>query len=180
MFEAAMSRGEPKSLSRRDVLFGLVNRFRGAPEKGRNVAGIDPDLLQAESAIAGGDYAAAVTSLRACLAKSPEQAQARAKLGYCLYKGGRHIQAACELNRVLKKKDDNFSALYLGLVQARLGRLDAAVAAWKRYFNPDLPTLQRELNLQMALIASETPPTAEEVVASIETAIADCPDGLAS
>lgn len=159
------------SYSRRDLLFGLVNRVRGRTEEAQSVSGLDASAMKGDTALGEGDVGQAVLCYRQCLHKAPEQDEVRAKLGYCHYRQGRYVQAACELTRVLRKHDDNLAALYLGLTQARLGRMDEAVAAFKRYFNPQALAVQREVNLQLALLETSEPPAAEQVVAAIEEAI---------
>ena len=137
-------------ISRRDLLLGVVNRFRGTEENAQTISGIQPDQLEGDKCLAEGDVNQAITAYRACLQKAPEHKEARAKLGYCLYKQERYVQAACEFKRILGKGKDNFSSLYLGLCHAHKGDLSKAVNAWNGYFNPNRPEIMREINVHVA------------------------------
>lgn len=167
-----MSRSD-RTCSRRDLLFGLFQRMRGPSEAPPVVSGVDGKALSGDAAMASGELGQAVMAYRQCLHQAPEQAEVRAKLGHCLYRQGRYVQASCEFTRVLRQKEDNLSALYLGLAQARLGRQEEAVAALRRYFNPQAVAVQREVNLQLALLETSAPPELERVVAAIEEALAE-------
>lgn len=141
-------------VSRRNLLLGLVNRFRGPEESGGQVTGIAPESLQADALARGGEYAQAAAAYRSILEQSPEAHDIRAKLGWCLYKAGKIVQAKVELQRVLRKAESRLAALYLGLCLAREGRLDAALKPWQGYFNPDEPEIMREINLIRARLES--------------------------
>ncbi len=159
-------------VSRRNLLLGLVNRFRGPEESGGQVTGIAPETLQADALARGGEYAQAASAYRDVLAQSPEAHDIRAKLGWCLYKSGKIVQAKVELQRVLRKAESRLASLYLGLCLAREDRLDAALESWKSYFNPDEPEIMREINLIRARLESgqtlEPQATADQVEAAAD------------
>ncbi|EGJ50612.1 tetratricopeptide repeat protein [Desulfocurvibacter africanus] len=141
-------------VSRRGLLLGLVNRFRGPEEAGGQVTGIAPESLQADALAGSGEYAQAAAAYRCILEQSPEAHDIRAKLGWCLYKAGRIVQAKVELQRVLRKAESRLASLYLGLCLTREGKLEAALKAWQNYFNPDEPEIMREINLIRARLES--------------------------
>jgi tetratricopeptide (TPR) repeat protein len=73
---------------------------------------------------------------RAALDADPNLVEARVRLGYVLVTLGRHEEAVAELQRALAQPPDPrvhyLAALFLGGAQARLGRRDAARAAYER------------------------------------------------
>lgn len=161
---------KPKTYSRRDFLFGMINRYRSDAFWGEST-GYDPGTREADAYLKAGDFAKGAELLEEMLSKSPDHIQARQKLAYCYLKTDKAEQAASELNKVLQRgREDNFTFLYLGLALAKLGRLGDAVETWKNYFNVDRPLIQRALNLQIALYDSDAA-TPEDMVQSIEQAI---------
>lgn len=160
-----------KTLSRRQLLFGGLGRIKDkvAPDKPLHM---DADLNEGDRLLAAREYPGAAACYRKCLARSPENPVARGRLGYCRMREGRLDDAVRELGQVLEKNPkDNFARLYLGLAQAMRGDLTAAADAWREYFNPSQLTLQREINIQTALMQTDVPPTPEEVVKAVEEAI---------
>lgn len=178
-----------KPLSRRDFLFGGLRKLRGeddAPKKQDFAAlaaatqGVTKDEAQEAKAAFGrgneayavADYTAAIPEYRQCVKLFPAHLEARKRLGYCLYRTGQFIQARVEFDRVLREtKKDNYSALYLGLTYAQMGKVEKAVAAWRQYYNTDEVRIMRELNLQIALLESPEKPDLADVVEEIEEAI---------
>lgn len=180
-----------KPLSRRDFLFGGLRKLRGEDEdsepKKQDFAllaaateGVTQDeatqakeaFIRANKCYAIADYEGAVPEYRQCVRLFPAHLEARKKLGYCLYRLEQNVQAKVEFERVLREaKKDNYCALYLGLTQARLGKADKAIAAWKQYFNPEEVRIMRELNLQIALLESPEKPDLPDVIEQIEEAI---------
>jgi tetratricopeptide (TPR) repeat protein len=168
-----------ESISRRDLLFGAVKKLRREDEwreireeeqaKSRETANL---LQEGNQLLEQGDYEAAIEKFRACVAKDTTFLEARRRLGYCLYRTGKYIQARVEFERVLyTRKKDNFSSLYLGLCMARLGKADKAAVVWKGYFNPDEIAIQRELNLQAAMLETENPPEPGEMADAVEEVV---------
>lgn len=180
-----MSEKKKAPLSRRDFLFGGLRKLRGddrpeAPALAAATQGVAPDaarqakeaFVRGNQSYAGAEYAAAIPEYRECVRLFPAHLEARKRLGYCLYRTGQFVQARTEFERVIREaKADNFSALYLGLTFARMGRGEKAVAAWRQYRNTDEVRIMRELNLQMALLESPEKPDLGDVVAEVEETI---------
>lgn len=137
-------------VSRRDLLFGLVNRLRGPAEDGRQLSSLAAQEIEADNLAATGDYAKATQVYRSLLVAHPQLAEARAKLGRCLYASGRLVQAKVELLRARREGAGPAAVLYLGLCLAREGYLGKAAVAWKDYFNAERPELMREINVFLA------------------------------
>lgn len=163
-------------LSRRELLFGAVKRLRRDEEwreireeeraKDKRTTTL---LMEGNKHLEHGDYKAAAEQYRACVKHESGFLEAHRRLGYCLYRLGRYIQAKVEFERVLyNRNSDNFSCLYLGLCLARLGKAEKAAAVWKNYFNPDEIDIQREINVQLALLETDHPPSPEEMSDAVE------------
>lgn len=157
-------------MSRRNLLLGVVNRFRGSEESGGQVTGIAPESLRADALADRGEYLEAAAAYRSILEESPEAHDIRAKLGWCLYKAGKLVQAKVEFQRVLRKSESRLATLHLGLCLAREGRLEDALKAWEGYFNPDEPGIMREINWIKARMETSEPPTAIEAADLVEAA----------
>lgn len=166
-------------LSRRDLLFGAVKRLKREDEweeireQERTKSRRSFELLEeGNKLLSEGDFEAAAQKFRSLLEERPDLEEARRLLGYSLYRIGRYIQARVEFERVLYTGEgDNFSSLYLGLCLARMGMREKAVSAWKGYFNADEIDIQRELNLQAALMETGDAPSAEEMAETVEAVI---------
>jgi tetratricopeptide (TPR) repeat protein len=168
---------EEIDVSRRRLLFGFLDRARGveaAPVAAASQTA--PVLAQANAAFAAGDFAAAAGLYKSFLQDESANAEARQRFGECLYRQGQHIQAKIEFERLLQKnRKDNRAILFLGLVLARLDRVQKAAVVWKLFFDPRNVTLQRELNLQIALVESageEQLPNAASVAEAVERVLA--------
>ena len=160
-----------KSFTRRDILFGLKNRFKQTESPLRTTE-IDGSAREVNALIREERFSEATALLRQTLKKSPDHLQAGQKLGYCLMKLGELERAAAVLGQVLLiRPRDNFSNLYLGLIRAKEEDLESALAHWKNYFNVDQPIIQRALNLQLALHESGGPTSPSEAAEHIEQAI---------
>jgi tetratricopeptide (TPR) repeat protein len=180
---------ERSGFSRRDILFGGLRRVREnlgevaqmvkpepkastAPAPKPGDGGLPGRLAEGHAAYNACEYEAAVVAYRDCCQLDPEHADARRRLGYCLYRSGQFLQAKVELERALRiLGKDNFTALYLGLCYARLDRAAEAVAAWREYFNANEVRIMREINLQAALLESPEPPLAADAADALEEAI---------
>ncbi|WP_027178929.1 tetratricopeptide repeat protein [Maridesulfovibrio bastinii] len=170
-----------RRLSRRGFLFGGLRKLKERENPNtvsKPIAARELDLeLLAEGNVAyeNGRYAEAAEKYKTFVRIEPENSDARKRLGHCLYLEGKYIQARVELSRALKiLGKDNFSSLYLGLCFCRMGRGSDAVASWKGYFNPNKIEIQREVNLQLAMI--ETDPETDLAVCAdmVEKALSDC------
>lgn len=167
------------SISRRDLLFGGIKKLRREEEwrelredqqtKNRQAAGV---LEEGNMLLERGDYQGAAEKYRVCLKEDSSFLEAHRRLGYCLYRLEQYIQAKVEFERVLYNRNrDNFSSLYLGLCLARLGKPEKAAEAWKGYFNPEEIHIQREINLQLAMLETGRPPSAKEMAEAVEDAV---------
>jgi len=148
---------EEIDVKRRRLLFGFMDKLRGAPEATpmATASQLAPVLAEANAAFAAGSWEAAIPHYREFLEAERENPEARQRLGECLYRLGRYIPAKVEFERILQKnRQNNLAILYLGLVMARLERVQKAAVIWKLFFDPHNVPLQRELNLQIALVES--------------------------
>jgi len=166
-------------MSRRELLFGAVKKLRREDEwqevreqeqaKSKKAASI---LEQGNTLLENGDYEGAAEKYRALIKEDSSFLEAHRRLGYCLYRLGKHIQAKVEFERVLyHKKRDNFCNLYLGLVLARLNKPEKAAVVWKNYFNPDELDISREINIQLALLETEEAPEPQAMADAVEDVV---------
>lgn len=172
---------QDKRFSRRDILFGGLRKLRAwggdqdpvpAGQAAPPASEMARRLAAGHAAFKRSDHAAAAEEYLACTRLDPDHADARRRLGYCLYRQGRYVQARVELDRALRiLGKDNFASLYLGLTLARMGRPADAVAAWRAYYNPDEVRIMRELNLQIALLESPEPPLAATAADAVDEAV---------
>lgn len=168
---------EEIDVSRRRLLFGFLDRARGVEAAPMAAASqTAPVLAQANAAYAAGDFAAAAGLYKAFLQDESGNDEARQRFGESLYRQGQYIQAKIEFERLLQKnRKNNRAILFLGLVLVRLDRVQKALVVWKLYSDPHNVTLQRELNLQIALVESageEQPPNAATVAEAVERVLA--------
>ena len=155
---------EEIDVKRRRLLFGFMDTLRGKsePEPMATASQTAPILAEANAAFAAGSWEAALAPFRTFLEAERENVEARQRLGECLYNLGRYIPAKVEFERILQRnRSNNRAILFLGLVLARLERVQKAAVVWKLYFDPHNVTLQRELNLQIALVESAVVPVVE-------------------
>jgi len=148
---------EEIDVKRRRLLFGFVDTLRGKTEAVPMAAASQtaPILAEANDAFAAGSFEAAILKYREFLEFERENAEARQRLGESLYALGRYIPAKVEFERIMQKnRSNNRAIVYLGLVMARLERVQKAAVVWKLHFDPHNVALQRELNLQIALVES--------------------------
>lgn len=134
-----------------------------------------PELLSpADRACLAGDYESAVEGYREMIRENPANGAAQRRLGWCLYRDGQFIQARVAFERALRAEStDSFAALYLGLCWAQLGKPAKAAAAWKGYFNPSTINLQREVNVQLALLETDEEPDPAAAADAVEAAISE-------
>ncbi|WP_320171063.1 tetratricopeptide repeat protein [Maridesulfovibrio sp.] len=119
---------KPQKLSRRGFLFG---GFRNQNDKEQAKSAAKPiaakevnlDVLaQANVAYENGRFEEAAEQYREFIKTEPQNADARKRLGHCLYKCGKYVQAKVEFERAIRiLGKDNFSYLYLGLLLCRAG-----------------------------------------------------------
>ncbi len=169
---------KPQKLSRRGFLFGS---FRKKEDREQPQSAAKPiaakevnldTLAEANVAYENKRYEEAAEKYKDFIKTEPQNADARKRLGHCLYKCGKYIQAKVELERAIRiLGKDNFSYLYLGLLLCRAGAGKKALPVWKLYFDPENITLQREINLQIALIESDPEASFDEAANMIEQII---------
>lgn len=161
----AQDKKEEIDVSRRKLLFGFMDRLRGTAEAApvATASQTAPLIAQANTAFQAGDFAAAAGLYKGFLAAESANMEARQRLGECLYRQGQFIQAKVEFERILQKdRKNNRAVLFLGLVLARLERVQKAAVVWKLHFDPHNVGLQRELNLQIALVESAVEAAGED------------------
>jgi thioredoxin-like negative regulator of GroEL len=171
------SKKEEIDVSRRRLFFGFLDRARGAEPAPMAAASATAPLLgQANAAFSTGDFAAAAPLYKNFLQAESDNAEARQRYGECLYRQGQHIQAKVEFERLLQKdRKNNRAILFLGLVMARLDRVQKAAVVWKLHFDPSNVPLARELNLQIALVetaAEDQLPAGAAVADAVERVLA--------
>ena len=163
---------KPRKLSRRGFLFGGLRNKKDKEQvhsSAKPIAAAEADF--SVLAAANVDYEnerheEAVGKYREFIKTEPQNADARKRLAHCLYLNGKYIQSRVEFERAIKLLGkDNFSFLYLGLTFCRLGIGKKAIAVWKRYFDAGNITVQREINIQLALMEADP-----------ETSLADAAD----
>jgi|GEM_PF-3579547 len=175
---------KPRSLSRREMLFGLVNGIKknvgslSAAATGSEASTVEaapaPDartLPEAQSAFDAHDIETAIQLLHDYIKTDLDHAPARLLLGYCLFWRGDLIQARVEFDRVLRLEPENrLAALYAGLAHAKQGKLERALLIWqdRTWDDPELDSLLAALALPAA---DQTPDTAA-ALAALETYMA--------
>jgi len=145
-----MSGQKSQKFSRRDLIFGFMDRIRGREQGEEAATGMTAPSAEADAHFAEGRWEEALDAYRNVLGQAASDAEARVRVGICLYRLGKHTQAVAELAAVLRKREHNLGSLYLGLCHARRGEPDKMTEAWKKYFEPARVNLQREVNLQVA------------------------------
>ncbi|MFW5499932.1 MULTISPECIES: tetratricopeptide repeat protein [unclassified Maridesulfovibrio] len=167
-----------QKLSRRGFLFG---GFRKKEDREQAQSAAKPiaakevnldTLAEANVAYENGRFEEAAAKYKEFIKTEPQNADARKRLGHCLYKAEKYIQAKVEFERAIRiLGKDNFSYLYLGLLLCRAGAGKKALPVWKLYFDPENITLQREINLQIALIESDSEASFEDAANMVEKVI---------
>ena len=163
--------GEPKKMSRRDLLMGAVRRIRG-DQWNEAPSGVEPLAVEADRLLREGEIEAAVAKYREVLDGEPLHFEARRKTGYCRYMLGEMEAAREAFEEVMHHRPrDPFCLLYLGLSHAKEGNLEWAMSAWRGYFNLEQHLVQRAVNVHMALYEDGEELDALTVAGAIETAI---------
>jgi len=165
--------------SRRNFLFGAVRRFKNEKTDdpvASTAAAVDA-MKAANAHYVDQCWEEARCKYVECMESDKNDADVRYRLGVCLYRLGKYLQAKLEFERALRiRRDYQDSLLYLGLTLVRLGKPDKAVALWKQYFNPTAVTVQRELNLQIGMIEEGMADPPDTIAEAVEKAIANAGD----
>lgn len=166
-------------LSRRNFLTGFRRIVKKEPEEApAPQASLDETygvLRDANLAFRDQEYEKAHGLYKEFLSNESRNADARLRLGLCLYHLGKHIQAKVEFERVLReRRDDKQAMLYLGLALARLNKPGKAAVIWQMYFDPECIPVQREINVQLAFLESDDleAPDGAAMADAVEAAIA--------
>lgn len=161
------------NLSRRNLFVGAFRRLRGEMDQGRPQARSSetlPILEVANTAFAAGDFLQAAAKFKELLHKDPNNNAVRRRLGCCLYREAKFVQAKVEFERVLRiNRDDNEAWLYLGLTLARGDNPVKAASVWKNFKDMRNIPLVREINLQSALLEQPEPPDGTKVADAVES-----------
>lgn len=137
-------------ISRRDLLFGAIRRWR--KDDDRPVSGIGADIGAADMAFARKDYAAARELYKAVLKANRLHKEARVRLGLCHYHLEEYVQAKDTLLMALRQHPQDYLArLYLGLSYARRRQVEKCMDVWKDFMNREHIGVMREINAHKAL-----------------------------
>lgn len=170
-----MAEKKEVDLSRRNLFVGAFRRLRGEMDQGRPQARSSetlPILEAANTAFAAGDFPQAAAKFKELLQKEPNNNDARRRLGCCLYREAKFVQAKVEFERVLRtNREDHEAWLYLGLTLARGGSPAKAASVWKNFKDMRNVPLVREINLQSALLEQPEPPDGTKVADAVESVL---------
>jgi tetratricopeptide (TPR) repeat protein len=110
-------------------------------------------LAKANSRFQSQQYAASIPLYSQYLRISPDNVQARARLGYALLRAGKLDQAAAELEKVLQLDPSNgFAALYLGMAYLKAKSCPQAIEVWRTYDDSSMPLVTAEVKKQLTLL----------------------------
>ena len=162
-----------KGLTRRQMLSSLIGRFRQRDTIESKPASISIDLSRQNDLFQKGEYEQAAIELRKLLNDKPDYIPAQKLFSLCLFKANHFFHAKQVLRDIPKNQgEDSFCFLYLGLIAARQNELNEAVEFWQGYKNLKQPLIQREINLQLALIEQKMLSDPLEAARKVEQAIA--------
>jgi TolA-binding protein len=172
------SKKKKVDLSRRNFLMGFRRLQKQEPEEEQAPqASLDETyalLREANLAFRDQEYEKARELYKEFLMEEPRNADARLRLGRCLYAAGKFIQAKVEFERVLReRRDDKQAMLHLGLALARLNKPGKAAVIWQMYFDPEAIPVQREINVQLAFLESDDAdaPDGQSMADAVEAAM---------
>ncbi|MGE4505155.1 MAG: tetratricopeptide repeat protein [Desulfovibrionaceae bacterium] len=155
-------------VSRRNFLTGFRRLREKDPEAAHApVAKTDETfevLREANLAFRDERWEEAAERYREFLKSESKNPDARFRLGRCLYRLGKYMQAKVEFEQTLRlRREDQDAVLHLGLTLMRLDRADKGAVIWRMYRNPEAMPVQREVSIQLAFIEDESmeaPPAA--------------------
>lgn len=172
------SKKKKVDLSRRNFLMGFRRLQKQEPEEEQAPqASLDETyalLREANLAFRDQEYEKARELYKEFLMEEPRNADARLRLGRCLYAAGKFVQAKVEFERVLReRRDDKQAMLHLGLALARLNKPGKAAVIWQMYFDPEAIPVQREINVQLAFLESDDAdaPDGQSMADAVEAAM---------
>jgi len=114
-------------------------------------------LMKGNMALRSENYQEAIAAFKELLATSPNDWQAREKLGYAYLKAGDAKSAVAELEKVVAQEptQGSMSYLYLGLAQLKLDNQAAALRAWRSFEDPKKPLVKAEVDRLITLVEIE-------------------------
>ncbi|CAM2056634.1 putative TPR_REGION domain-containing protein [Desulfovibrionales bacterium] len=165
-------------LSRRDLLFGFMNRISKNIEtivvktefkshsKGKDLAAMRADGFEA---FRTGNWSATVDLLRPYVKMFPDELATRALLGLALYRLELYLHAKIEFDRIRYQKNDHRLALIgQGLCNLRLGKDDKAIEAWQAYPTPTDDLIRSELERQIYNLSPDIELPLDAVARAVE------------
>ncbi|MBG0789836.1 MAG: tetratricopeptide repeat protein [Desulfovibrionaceae bacterium] len=162
--------------SRRNFLFGAARRFKkeSLDDPVASTAACIARMKEANRLFVEGQWEEARLEYKECLKDDQNDPDVRYRIGVCAYRVGKYRQAKLDFERCLRIDAEYQDAyLFLGLTMVRLGKPEKAPALWSRYFNPKAVVVQRELNLQMALMETGEAHSPERIAEAVEAAVAE-------
>jgi len=110
-------------------------------------------VKEAEKLMQKGNYGVAIPMLKAELAKNPNSAEVRGRLGYAYLKTGKLDMAVDEFNRALEiQPGDAYSVLYLGMAYLYKNERGKAIKVWQGYRDSKKPLVEEEIKRQLTLL----------------------------
>jgi len=114
-------------------------------------------LMKGNMALRNENYQEAIAAFKEHVASTPNDWQAREKLGYAYLKTGDAKSAIAELEQAiaLAPRQGSMSCLYLGLAQLKLDNQSAALRAWRSYDDKTKPLVKAEVDRLITLVEIE-------------------------
>lgn len=154
------------------MLSSLVGRFKQRDTFEGHSTSLSADLSKQKELFQKGEYEQAAIELRQLLNNKPDYLPAQKLFCLCLLKANHFLHAQQVLQEVKSRhSSDSFCPLYQGLIAAKQGELNKAVQIWQDYKNLRQPIIQREINLQLALVEQGMINDPQETVLKVEQAI---------
>ena len=138
-------------VSRRDFLLGWIKKIKNNLQELTDL----PDILKKVDKIINSEkYEEAKKILQDLCKKYPNSIELKRRLAITLYKSNEE-QKAYTLFKELGKQKDNLSFLYLAVIEGEKNDDKTTLFYLKKFFDPQNITLQREINLNIALYESK-------------------------
>ncbi len=138
-------------VSRRDFLLGWIKKIKNNLQELTDL----PDILKRVDKIINSEkYEEAKKILQDLCKKYPNSTELKRRLAITLYKSNEK-QRAYALFKELGEQKDNLSFLYLAVIEGEKNDDKTTLFYLKKFFDPQNITLQREINLNIALYESK-------------------------
>ncbi|MCK5405051.1 MAG: tetratricopeptide repeat protein, partial [Desulfobulbaceae bacterium] len=139
--------------------------------------------MKAEMKFSQNSYGDAIPLYKEYLAESPDNSNARSRLGFSYLKTNQIDNAISEFIHVLEKEpDEPFATLYLGMAYMNNQEFQKAIATWKGYTDIKQPLVEDEINRLLTILTiAESQKAAQKALAeekSLQTSRVD-PDTIA-